>query len=384
MRKRKAIFAITQWSRAGGLEIVTQDYVKVFRELGFDVTVLAANGWGEDICEDSFKVEHLEPKNRILRSVWHRYWKYRYLAKRVSELASSGDIVIVGHAFLMPMFKYTKIKPGVVSWLWTHGVDAWGIRVKEWNIWQDKLTRVIAVSEYTAEQEISNGISRPVSVISNCVDVDRFTPSETPEKIRRNEIAISSRLTINTRNKGHDILFKAVPLVESMLDRCVQVRVVGTGPDLENVQKMAEQLCPGRVEFMGRVSEETLLDIYRHCGCFCMPSRVEFHPETKDYRGDGFGLVYAEVQACGRPAVGSTEGGAVDPIEEGVTGYKVDPRSPAAVAEAIVKLLKNPENSDEMGRAGRRFVIEKFSPEAYRQRILSVLAEDGIVLEVEK
>ena len=131
---------------------------------------------------------------------------------------------------------------------------------------------------------------------------------------------------------------------------------------------------------ISKMSDEELLDSYRHCGCFCMPSRVEYRPESKDYRGDGFGLVYAEAQACGRPAVGSTEGGAVDPIEEGVTGYKVDPRSPEAVADAVAKLLGNPDKADAMGRAGREFVIKHFSPEAYRRRIRAVLAEDGIVV----
>ena len=175
-------------------------------------------------------------------------------------------------------------------------------------------------------------------------------------------------------------MFKAVPLVERKLGRPVSVRVIGIGPDLENVKNLADKYCPGKVEFMGRVSDEELLDSYRHCGCFCMPSRVEYRPESKDYRGDGFGLVYAEAQACGRPAVGSTEGGAVDPIEEGVTGYKVDPRSPEAVADAVAKLLGNPDKADAMGRAGREFVIKHFSPEAYRRRIRAVLAEDGIVV----
>lgn len=380
MGKRKAIFVVTQWSRAGGLEIVTQDYVRVFREFGFDVTVLSSNGWGENIQEDNFRVEYLEPKNRIMRSIWHRYRKFRYLAKRVSELASSGDVVVIGHAFLMPMFRFARIKPGVVRWLWTHGVDAWGIRVKCWSDLQDDLTRVIAVSGYTAKEERENGIVKPVSVISNCVDVGKFTPTNTPERIRRDEILISSRLTRDTRTKGHDILFKAVPLVERKLGRPVSVRVIGTGPDLENVKNLAEKYIPGKVEFLGRVSDEELLDSYRHCGCFCMPSRVEYRPESKDYRGDGFGLVYAEAQACGRPAVGSTEGGAVDPIEEGVTGYKVDPRSPEEVADAVAKLLGNPDKADAMGRAGREFVIKHFSPEAYRRRIRAVLAEDGIVV----
>lgn len=376
--KRKAIFVIGLWSRVGGLEIVTQDYVNVFRGLGFDVTVFSAIGQGEDICEPHFAVKHLEPKNRILKSLWHRFFMRRLIGRKVSQSLENGDVLVFGHARLLPVLRFAQVPKGVVCWVWTHGVDAWGNIVGQWTMWQDHLSRIIAVSSYTADEERKNGITRPISLIPNSVNVERFTPSQTPERIRRDEILISSRLTPNTRNKGHDVLFAAVPLIEKKLGRQVRVKVIGTGSDLAHVKDLAEKMCPGRVEFLGRVSDEALMDSYRHCACFCMPSRVEYHPETKDYRGDGFGLVYAEAQACGRPVVGSIEGGAVDPIEEGVTGYKVNPRSAEAVADAVVKLLSDPEKADAMGRAGREFVVRRFSSTAFKNRIREVLKEDGI------
>lgn len=375
--KRKAVFIVQEWSRAGGLEIVTQDFVGVFRKLGYDVTVFATIGVGEDIEEPGFKVKFCVPRNRLLRAIWCRWLKYRQLGRAVTKTLSPGDVLVVAHAYLLDVFKYAKLPADVTRWLWTHGVDAWAWRVGNIVKWQHELTRVIAVSNYTAEQERSNGVTIPISVIANNADVSRFTPTDTPERIRRREILISCRLTMHTRNKGHDVLFAAIPLVEERLGAEVRVRVIGTGSDVEHVKGLAARLCPGRVDFLGRVTDEVLLESYQHCAVFCMPSRVEFDEAANDIRGDGFGLVYVEAQACGRPVVGSTEGGATETINEGVTGYKVNPRDVHAVADALVKILSDVDKADEMGQAARDFAVRKFSHEAFVRRIMEVLQEDA-------
>lgn len=373
---RRLVIIAASWNRDGGLEIATQDFTAVFRRLGFDVTVLTARGWEADILEKDFKVLHFEPRSRIMRSIWHRWWRYRKLAAVATSVLRAGDMLLVAHSYLLDTCKYIRLPKDVTTWLWTHGVDAWGNDGRHIAALQKYLTRVIAVSHYTANEERRQGVAIPISIIPNSVDTDRFTPDFDYSLVRRDEILISSRTTVDTKNKGHDVLFAAVPIIEQKLGRKVHVRVIGKGDNLESLKSLAEAICPGRVEFCGRVSNEALLEAYRHCACFCMPSRVEHDLKPERWRGDGFGIVYAEVQACGRPAVGSIEGGAVDPILEGKTGFKVDPRNVEAVAVAVAKLLASPELSDQMGRSARAFVCANFTREALENRIKEALSAD--------
>ena len=367
--KRRLVVLANSWCRAGGLEIVTQDIVSVFRGFGYNVVVLTARGHEQNLQEENLTVFNYEPKNRLLRSIWFRWWRYVWLGKKASAFLREGDILLVAHAHLLPALKYMRIPSGVIRWLWTHGIDAWGDDAKRIAKFGKFLTRVIAVSHYTATEEKKQGVAVPITVIPNSIDTGKFIPDMDTERVRKNEILISSRIMKGSKNKGHDVLFQAIPLIEKKLGFQVKVRVIGSGDNLEGLKILAEKICPGKVEFCGRVSDAALLEAYQHCACFCMPSRVEYDAKTKSWRGDGFGLVYAEVQACGRPVVGSTEGGAVEPILEGETGFKVNPRDVEAVADAVVKLLSSPELADRMGKAARNFVVDNFSREMFVKRI---------------
>lgn len=377
MNKRLVVLA-NSWCRAGGLEIVTQDIVSVFRELGFNVVVLTARGYGQTLQEENLTVFNYEPKNRLLRSIWFRWWRYVWLGRKAGRLLREGDILLVAHAHLLPTLKYMRIPNGVIRWLWTHGIDAWGDDAKRIAKFGKFLTRVIAVSHYTATEEKKQGVTVPITVIPNSIDTEKFIPSMDIGRVRKNEILISSRIMKGSKNKGHDVLFQAVPLIEKKLGSEAKVRVIGSGDNLEGLKILAESVCPGKVEFCGRVSDAALLEAYQHCACFCMPSRVEYDAKTKSWRGDGFGLVYAEVQACGRPVVGSTEGGAVEPILEGETGFKVNPRDVEAVADAVVKLLSSPELANRMGKAARNFVVDNFSRKEFEARIKETLSMDDV------
>ena len=68
---------------------------------------------------------------------------------------------------------------------------------------------------------------------------------------------------------------------------------------------------------------------------------------------EGFGLVLVEAMAAGRPVVASAVGPIPEIVVDGVTGLLVPPGDPAALAEAIIRVLQDPELASAMGRAGR-------------------------------
>ena len=67
---------------------------------------------------------------------------------------------------------------------------------------------------------------------------------------------------------------------------------------------------------------------------------------------EGFGIAFLEANAFGKPVVGGRIGGVPDAVVHGKTGLLVDPRSDSEVAEAIIRLLKNPDEARRLGDNG--------------------------------
>jgi len=163
------------------------------------------------------------------------------------------------------------------------------------------------------------------------------------------------------QRKGILDLFEAIP---SVLERVSGVKFIVAGQDnskhdgFQNKMGMDypsyfahryERFMP-HVEFMGKISEETLQSLYQSCDLFVAPSLYE-----------SFGLVYLEAMNYANPVIGCNVGGVPEVVDHGVTGLLVDPEAPAALAEAITSLLRSPTKLYEMGVTGRKRLLEKFT-----------------------
>jgi glycosyltransferase involved in cell wall biosynthesis len=74
-----------------------------------------------------------------------------------------------------------------------------------------------------------------------------------------------------------------------------------------------------------------------------------------------FGLTPLDRMACGRPVIGSAVGGITYTLADGVTGFLVPPRDPAALAQRLYQLLTQPEMRIQMGKAARARVEREFT-----------------------
>ena len=171
---------------------------------------------------------------------------------------------------------------------------------------------------------------------------------------------IVGRLASAERYKGHDLLLDLWP---RLLAHCPGARLVlvGDGDDRARLETKAAPLGAA-VRFEGRVTDAALLDLYRDCAFFVMPSRDE-----------GFGLVFLEAMRAGRACIGAP-GSAAEIIEDGVTGLIVDPGDPEQVLKALVRLFQEPGLSARMGQAGWRRWARNFTEVAFRERFLACLS----------
>jgi len=91
---------------------------------------------------------------------------------------------------------------------------------------------------------------------------------------------------------------------------------------------------------------------------------------------ESYGMVNLEAMASGKPVISTRRGGPAETIRDGVTGWLVDPRDPAALADRVIALLADPAQRQQMGAAGRQHVLARFSAGAMAARFQTVL--DGL------
>ena len=162
--------------------------------------------------------------------------------------------------------------------------------------------------------------------------------------------------------KGHDELLEAWPEVRRRLPQARLV-VAGSGSGLARLRASAAALALGdAVFFTGQTDPATLGELYRRSALFAMPSRDE-----------GFGLVFAEAMAAGKPCLALAGTAPAEIVIDGETGRLVPPADPVALADALVELLGNPERARAMGAAGRRRYEREFTALAFERRFLPVV-----------
>jgi glycosyltransferase involved in cell wall biosynthesis len=94
-------------------------------------------------------------------------------------------------------------------------------------------------------------------------------------------------------------------------------------------------------------------------------------------RGEGFGLVFLEAMAHGKPVIGPRDGAPGEFIRSGEHGLLVNPVDRVEVENALVELLQNKARAENMGRAAREWVIQEFSEGKFRQRLADILKIDS-------
>jgi phosphatidylinositol alpha-1,6-mannosyltransferase len=102
-----------------------------------------------------------------------------------------------------------------------------------------------------------------------------------------------------------------------------------------------------------------------------MPNREIFHNTDSI---EGFGISFIEASACGKPVIGGRSGGAVEAIEEGVSGLLVNPDSVEEFVSLVNQLLSNAELRTRMGVQGRQRMV----------REMDWLSRAQLLLEIEK
>ncbi|HEY5799716.1 MAG TPA: glycosyltransferase family 4 protein, partial [Burkholderiaceae bacterium] len=216
-----------------------------------------------------------------------------------------------------------------------------------------KADKVVAVSSFTCDALTTVMGMQPsnIELIHNGVDTDRFTPGErAPDLIARHGLE-GKRIILTVgrlvTRKGIDMTIRAMRRVLPEMPN-VRYLIVGDGENREALERIvAEEGLEDVVTLVGKASDEDLVRYFRLCDLFVMPNRTLADGDT-----EGFGLVFREANACGKPVIGGRAGGVVEAVVDSQTGLLVDGSDIDQIATAIKTILGNPELAAKMSENG--------------------------------
>lgn len=220
---------------------------------------------------------------------------------------------------------------------------------------------VIANSEFTRNELLKLGVQdERIAIVSPGVDLERFRLNmETQDLLESIRFKNSQKLILSVgrlnKRKGFDQVVRAIPhLLNDGID--VRYAIVGIGEARDYLISLSESLSIAeRVHLLGHVNEADLPRWYNASDVFAMPNR-EIDGDT-----EGFGMVFLEAAACGKPSIAGKTGGTGGAVIDGVTGLRVDGSALDEVCGALKSLLSDVPLAESMGTKGYQRVHAKFS-----------------------
>jgi glycosyltransferase involved in cell wall biosynthesis len=212
-----------------------------------------------------------------------------------------------------------------------------------------RVTTFVANSELT-RRRIKEFYGRDALVVHPPVDVERFTVEPDPQDYF---------LTVGevTRHKNTEIALAAAERAG------VKLKVVGDGPDLPRVQRRFAH----HAEFLGRVDDHRLTQLYARCRALVVPAIEEF------------GITMVEAHAAGRPVLAAAHGGALEIVSDGATGKLVAPGSVEAWAQSL-----RGTDWESFDPATLRASAARFSRERFRERFMGAVTVAVAVAQAER
>ncbi len=290
-------------------------------------------------------------------------------------LRERPDFIFVTHPhFMKALIPLTRL--GIPCLTAAHGIEVWGQLNGRFGAAMRAASGIFPVSAFTREKihrEASVPLAR-MAVVPNTFREANFAPGPKSWalmeryglKLDQPVILTIGRLSAAERYKGQDQVLLALPsLIQDLPD--LRYIIGGRGDDEPRLRALAAELgVEKHVTFTGFISDAELADHYRLADLYVMPST-----------GEGFGIVYLESLACGRPCLVGDQDASPEAIDHGRLGFMVPPRDRVKIASAILSFFRRTHDKPWLHEPEtlHREVVKLYGQQAFRGHLQRALSE---------
>jgi len=291
-----------------------------------------------------------------------------------SALVERPDLIICGHVNFSPLVARISKLLHIPYWVIVHGMDAWNLEDQSKIIALKSAEKVVSISGYTRDRIVTEQKIPPsqIPLLPVTFDATQFAIQPKPQYLLdryhldpdQKIILTVTRLAGTDRYKGYDQIIQALSIIRQQVPN-VHYLLVGKGNDRDRIEQLiVDNNVQDCVTLTGFVPDRELNDHYNLCDVFAMPSK-----------GEGFGIVYLEALACGKPCLGGNQDGALDALCHGELGALVNPDNIQEIAEALVSILQGTYPNPLMYQPEklREKVIEIYGFAKFKQNLYSIL-----------
>ncbi len=363
----------------GGIQIYLQDVIRTLNDEFPRLSLLVFDKLDIHPPKNSFDSPQI---SFLFSGNTPQYWQTLHFTIKLilGALNNRPNLILCGHINFAPVAFLIYRITTVPYWIIVYGTEVWDVQESLKIKALQAANQIISISSYTRERLINEQkISlEKISLLPVTFDADRFKISSKPYyllkryglQVQQPIILTVGRLSSFDRYKGYDQILKSLPKIRHEIPN-IHYILVGKGDDRPRIEQLISQLnLQECVTLAGFVADDELCDHYNLCDVFAMPSK-----------GEGFGIVYLEALACGKPTVGGNQDGAIDALCQGELGALVNPDDVEAIAKTLIQILQGtyPNSLLYEPELLREKVIERFSVQQFNQTLSNLIKKSQIL-----
>lgn len=332
------------------------------QNLPLDQFFLLAQDNGGEKPVFNYKVKYLALKKYL--KIFPSWLKLFFEAKKIIKTENIKQILAcqplpVGTVALL-LKKIYKI-PYILSF---HGMD---IMISQKKLRKKILIKYIAknADKIICNSEFTKNLAlkylpirqKTIQVIYPCSNISADLNIDSSDLINKYKLT-NKKVVLSVgrlvKRKGFDNAIKALPAILKEFPDLIYV-IIGSGAEKSYLQNLIkEKHLEKNVLILENINNVDLAKFYNLCSIFLNPAR--------NIAGDveGFGLVYLEAAAFGKPAICGNQGGEREAVLHNITGIIIDPENIQQISDSVIKLLKSPELAKELGKNGQERVLNDF------------------------
>ena len=317
-------------------------------------------------------------KKILSRYFWPRWLffvlkAYKIIKKEGIEVIVVGQLLPIGTVALL--IKKLFDIPYIVS---THAMDVTILqKMPRKKILARKVLRaadkVVTVSLYTKKELLKLGVDRQsIEIISPATNILNRQTSIAADQVKE-RYHLADKMVLFTlgrlvQRKGHDTVIKALSQIVKKYPQ-VNYLIGSEGEYQSKLTKLVHQYqLEKNVIFAGPIPDNEIPAYYQACDVFVMISR-----ELNNRDVEGFGIVYLEAGAFGKPVIAGASGGVGDVVQNNYNGLLIDPNNVNDAQNAIVRLIENKELRQKLGKNGQAMVKNNYTWPGRANRLMKIL-----------